>query len=29
MDEVDWMEMINLEFEGEVPVYVESIHWHL
>jgi len=29
MEEVDWMEMINLGLEGHVLVYVESIHWHL
>jgi hypothetical protein len=29
MEEVDWMEMINLGVERQVPVYVESIHWQL
>jgi hypothetical protein len=29
MEEMDWMGMINLGVEGQVPVYVESIHWQL
>ena len=29
MEEVDWMEMINLGVEGQVPIYVKSIHWQL
>ena len=29
MEEVEWMEMINLGVNGQVPVYAESIHWQL